>query len=281
MITERYISRAVQVDADGNRQGNRTFVAIGYPNIAAVSLAFAADPLNTVHPDDPRLLYDGVSIAKNGSGAFDVVASFSSFQGGRLQRRRPTIDEPIWNRSSVRAVEDIGFNALGYITTGSGVGASSMRGWVAEVAKIEDWRPRKTVKVIISNVPSINIFDVIDEQTGKLHLLGGKLWQFVSGTTSPVSSQKYEASYTWELDKGTPMPDPAELVIGGEQRARFDFPIGADPLLGLIRKPYTKMRAIRPETFGTGIANSWVFYLTREPVIDENGWQSLPGVPNL
>lgn len=128
-------------------------------------------------------------------------------------------------------------------------------------------------------------FDYIEEETNKLHTIGGRSYLFLGAACEQLNATRWEIRYRWRYDRGTLRP--ADWPASGAAISPFDdfaYPTSqAKPPLAptiageYIRHPFTEIYLIPPDDIEFGTP-TWVAskeLYRRNP----NGWQGLPGGP--
>jgi len=280
-IDERPFRRSYGFDTGGSIQASRTFVCVGYDNIASVRADFETYPDINTFPDDETLVVTNQAVTPLGGNAFDLTVTYSNRRFGRQDDPRPSVNSPRYIWDSSRVVVTLPYNTRKTLTTSSISTQDTKKYWGLAEFKVEEWRTRYGVKVLLDDVANPNIFDVLRKQLNKIHTIREKDWLLVIAESKHVSELSYEATYVWERDEGTQLPIPSSVIANGETIAVFTEPTNGPVLPGFARAPYHKLEAVRPAIAGIGNANRFTISQYRAYEKDASGWRDLPGVPNL
>lgn len=270
VLSELLLTRPYGEDAAGKKLGARIWHAPVTSDGAARAL-FNEFPEHRTFPGEDGLKFDNFRVDPNPTGAgYTVTANFSSFGAGRFSRLPERNGEPRWLWGQRRVLVECPRYKFVQRVMGEGDSAVEKHVWITEKINIPAVRTLFILKVRVET-DNILIFNPIAEQTERIHTLGGKKYQFVGGEVSEGDGTYFNATYTWEEDKGTPGLPPG-------QPTRILILNASNAPEGMLRGPYQTLDEIpsdEPEVYpGETIG----LYLYPD---DPNGWQSLPGVPPL
>lgn len=276
-----YSTRTLDRDVDKNRRGGVTYYADGALTAAAAIAMWDADTngTNKVHPDDPTIPFDGISVTPlpNGSG-YNVTARFSTDKSGRFNQG-PPVDEPgwhSWDRGRRRGEAEIATNERAWIVPDAGE-TQPYEVWKLRKWTVPEIYARRMLKFrITTGVQSI--FDVLDDSLGDVHKMpNNQFWQFVDSETRPVDATTWDVSYTWERDKGTPVPTPP---LGPSwQMAAYDgsaIPTELRTVQSITyRPPYCKIGGVLAARDPRTTPHQVIMAFTGK--LNPDGWHQFPG----
>lgn len=276
-----YSTRTIDRDSNNARRGGVTYWAEGASTAAAAIAMWDADADGTLktHPDDPTMPFDGISVAPmpNGSG-YNVTARFSTDRSGRFNQG-PPVDEPgwhAWDRGRRRGEAEIAQNVRAWVVPDAGETAP-YEVWRLRKWPVVEYYPRRMLKFRITTANQ-SIFDVLDVSIGDVHKMPNQqYWQFVDSETKPVDATTWEVSYTWECDKGTPIPIPAfgaRFNMAAYDASAIPTEIRTVQTI-TYRPPYCKIAATLASQDPRTTPHSVIMAFTGK--LNPDGWHQFPG----
>ena len=262
------LSQQYGMDRIGKRTATRRFVVQTIqPSAALESLDIPR--LNSTHPDDPALYLDRYNISSQTDGTCVVDCQYST-DGRYIELRAPNKDNPIWYHwgwSSRKVQIEIPIAVRSKVLN-TNIDGAEVEKLVWKVAKKQVTETRIVrplqVRVTTNNVRE---FDVIAEQTDKLHLIGNKYYHFEGGTVTQVDDAgTYDINYTWNVDNGTTFfPQTGSSLV-----SYCDGPN--------VRPPYTVFAVVQDGNPETDLPKCFIQDVYEA---DDVGWRRLPGASRI
>lgn len=276
-LREQFRTKApVDKDADGNAQSVRVWFA-STQNAHAARVAFESDARFKTFPDDPKLLFDGVTVEKadNGAGCF-VTARFSNNRSGRLPARKPeTWHSDGWSQMKVDVEIPINRYETRVITRNGG--EVTLRMWNVTKLKFPEQRSIYWLMVRMKT-PQFVQMDEIRKQTNKLHVIRGVTALYLGAEVNyaqidPTTQGPsfVEIRHQWQFDEGTLK---ADIGIENEDTIVVLEPSNRQSHQTLLRLPYERFEtvsSIDPETAPHETIS------IKRAVPPDNPWRRLPG----
>jgi hypothetical protein len=248
------------------------------------------------YPDDPDLICQNVATRANGKGGTIVSASFTNAPPSRFHVL--SIPSPLsWGWATRVDKVRIPVNEMDYILPpGASSLAQMVKVWTLKEIDHLERRQHRPLKINF-RMPAgagTDLFDAIGDQTDKLHKIRGAYYRFTppENCVRQLNETNWELCYDWERDTGTPFPT-VNSAIGSLGQGVVILPaVDVPSNSGLLRLPYTVLHPMRPADprvivgpppQGADPRDSGLFATVSiyKFQVDDNGWRSLPGVPNL
>jgi hypothetical protein len=281
IIREAIDGRTLSTDYFQERVGTRKFYVLNCPSVAAAKLAFDADAGARVFPDESRLELYSINVTSDAGGArYIVEATYKLLRLSDYFRAG-------WSDAKVQV--SLPLVKPAYITPASGNTEQKELVLGHESIEHTEYRPRRTFSVdYMTEQPnegggqtSVFDFDAISRERGRLHLIFGRLHQFIGGsvTQDERDQRRFRITYEWELDTGTPKPSaPIIINVPPPEEQSIDAILepqtlpGSEPS-GNWREPYSVpfIYSLDPKTRPIHVP----YYPF---VLDEDGWRNLPGM---
>ncbi len=242
-------------------------------------------------PGEPDLKLITVTSTLTGSGTGRYVDCYYSNQpggGGGTRQPPPTEDlvsKKDWGRGAVMVVVEAPLNIRSKYSKPSGTpgGDTSTYVWTLGKLKFEQRRVIRFLDVFVEIRTDADMarFDAIDNQANHLHKIRGSYYRYTPplNAVTKISDTIQKVRHVWEEDVGTPMPIIRNVGTTPAPDGRFKIllnPGGSQP--GVLRDPYTYLTATPPDNPETDYFETASI---AEYPIDDDGWRTLPGVPDL
>ena len=262
------LSQQYGQDRTGKRTASRRFVvATAQPYAALQSPDIPA--LNTEHPDDTKLRLDRYNISSQSDGTCVIDCLYSS-DSRYVELRAPNKDAPAWYHwgwSSRKAQIEVPI-AIRSKVLNTNADGDEVEKLVWKVAKkqISETRIVRPLQVRVQTT-NVRVFDVIAQQTDRLHQIGNSWYHFEGGTVTQVDDAgTYDVNYTWNVDPGTSyFPDTGSDLI-----SYCDGPRN--------RPPYTIFAVVQDGNPETDLPKCFIQDVYER---DPSGWRSLPGASRI
>lgn len=175
---------------------------------------------------------------------------------------------------------------------------SQRLGWGAFEATSERVVTSLTVRTafVLEFLPTLaglfSAFTPISQQTGRLHIIGGKLYRFecrmlnqATEGAGEVGTEVWNAEYTWTSDPGVPAPNPLPdgwevkpgNSIGSDNIRMPSLPYQAAPNERFVIPPFSEPLYDELELENASLTDP-TFFGRMIPTIDANGYAALPGI---
>jgi len=239
-FVEQYnANRPVSLSENGQMNAVRVFKVVTTNNVQAVREDFDTQAGLRIHPSYPNLQFAGASFYPSETGAAVAVeVQYSTNPGSRFVAP-PKDDEKYfsWDFGYKELTVDIPI-ALRVPVVVEVAGVREVRrAWSFKMQKVSERRSLAMLTLRIKR-PTDDVyfaeFQRAVDQINTLHDLSGTIARFAGVDAKEVDGKKLDLKYTWEIDKGTPIP---ENFTNTEGEAELMIP--ADAQDGFIRNPYS------------------------------------------
>jgi hypothetical protein len=266
----------------GKQTGKRRFV-VDTVNPAAALQTDGIPTLNSEHPDLPNLRLDRYQVQSQNDGTCVIDCEYSN-DSRFVDLRQPNKDSPQWYHwgwTMRKVMVDIPICVRSLIINDGLNGSIEKKVWKIAKKQVAETRVVRPLQVRVQ-VSNVRDFDVIAQQTDKLHIMpDGKYYRFEGASVQQVDDDGfYDISYSWERDEGTfyfpPMPS---------QDVQYCTPLSAGN--GSARPPYTVLVAYQignPETDKPIVEHQDIYDMGNRVAGntgDGLGWQLLPGAERI
>jgi hypothetical protein len=255
-------------DRTGKRTASRRFVVPTAQPFAALESP-DIPRLNSTHPDEPSLRLDRYNITSQTDGVCVIDCQYST-DGRFIDLRSPNKDAPAWYHwgwGSRKVQVEIPIAVRSKVLN-TDVSGNEVEKLVWKIAK-KQLTETRIIRPLQVRVTTTNVreFDIIAEQTDKLHLIANRLYHFEGGTVTQVDDAgTYDINYTWVVDNGTDYLPPSGTPL-------ISYCQGPT-----VRPPYTIFAVVQdgnPETDRPKCFIQDVY----ETIA--SGWRSLPGANRI
>lgn len=258
------LAQVYGADRTGKSTASRRFIV---PTIQPSAALQSPDipALNTTHPDFPKLRLDRYNISSQTDGTCVIDCQYSS-DGRFIELRSPNKDAPAWyhwgwgsRKTQIEVPIAVRSRVLNTDVDGSEV---EKLVWKVAKKQITETRIVRPLQVRI-NTTNVRIFDVIAQQTDKLHQIGNNWYHFEGGTVTQVDDAgAYDVNYTWNVDPGTSyFPDTGSDLISYCDGPRE-------------RPPYTVFAVVQDGDPENDLPKCFIQDVYER---DAGGWRALPG----
>jgi len=287
-IEQLNYSKSYTETSTNAKSAERVFFCPTASPIAALA-ADDAPKTNTVHPDYPTLICRNIRTNPNGQGSTMITAFYDNLADSHFHvlSNATALD---WGWAFRPVKIKLPLNVVGFINADADNPnpAPTKAVWTLGEYEINEdrlLRPLRIIYTISGN--NTRVFDPIRKQNNSLHLIQGTYYRFTAppNCVRRLNETTFELNYEWELDEGTPLP-----AIGpAGDHPGFVLLRPSDANNGFLRNPYTKLEPSAPEDPSIGayplgfdfVDGMFASVAISEYQIDQQGWQTLPGVPNL
>lgn len=275
------IEQALQAQYGQDRTGKETALrrfVVPTLNPQAALEAENLPAVSTTHPDIPTVRLDRYNVSVDSNGVCVVDCMYSS-DGRFIDLRQPNRDQPAWyhwgwSQRKVQVELPMAIQSSVLSTAGGGTEVEK-KVWKIGKKQINEMRIIRPLQVRVQ-ITNVRIFDVIADQTDKLHRMpDGKLYHFEGAVVNQVDDAgNYDISYTWEYDPGTTW---------------FVYPPVGSPIRycrlfdGSIEMPFRRDQYTVFAAYQDGNPETDVPKCRLEPLYDtsEDGWRQLPGASRI
>lgn len=265
----------------GKQTGKRRFV-VDTVNPAAALGADGIPQLNSEHPDLPNLRLDRYQVVSQTDGTCAIDCEYSN-DARFVDLRQPNKDNPRWYHwgwSMRKVMVDIPVCTRSSIINAGLNGDVEKKVWKIGRKQVSETRIIRPLRVRVQ-VRNVRAFDVIAQQTDKLHVMpDGKTYHFEGGTVDQVDDDGYyDISYSWERDEGTYF-----FPQFSTDDCRYPEPVLST---GLMRTPYTVMVAYQignPERDVPKVDTQLLYDMGNSGGGNNGdglGWRELPGCDRI
>ena len=280
---ERGLSgNSLSIDYTGKQRAQRVFYVATLDPIAARE-ADNVPRINAGHPLNADLIVDTIDTQPDGNnGGTVVTCTYSTYRN--VQFRVINRDNPVWYHwgwAQEQVMIDIPIAVRKQITTiGQDGSPEFVKVWTIEKKQVKEYRVVRPlqVRVVTRNVRT---FDVIHEQTNKLHQMpDGKIYLFRGGSVNQVddapTGPSYDISYNWIYDAGT-----TKFPAWGDENASYCtfFENGNPSQRDLQRDPYTLFLAY--QVYDPRYNEPRCILSKTYDNTDLQGWRLLPGATRI
>ena len=266
------IEQALQAQYGQDRTGKETALrrfVVPTLNPQAALEAENLPAVSTTHPDIPTVRLDRYNVSVDSNGVC-VVDCMYSRDGRFIDLRQPNRDQPAWyhwgwssRKTQIEVPIAIRSKVLNTDVYGNEIEKLVWKVAKKQISETRIVRPLQ-VRVVTANV---RVFDVIAQQTDKLHQIGNSWYHFEGGSVTQVDDAgTYDVNYTWNVDPGTSyFPDTGSTLISYCDGPRQ-------------RPPYTIFAVVQDGNPENTLPKCFIQDVYER---DPNGWRSLPGASRI